>query len=649
LVKENLLTTLSELGKEFSISFDFKATEYSSFWENVIRFTEGGLGNNVGDRIPALMVRDPGFVMSQFPVNGQYWYKETTEECPVDQWRQVKFSQTLENDKYMYRVKINGITEQEVVNEQPTKFFNVKVYAAKGSPGPVKGYLKNLVIKTDGNTTARCGGPTLTPGRKKRNSIKPNTTSSRTETNDENNEEHSIANEELPLIDVFLNPDLKEERKELVELKWIQLKKYFSESKITKTYPNLFKLLWYSFLPCSQLFNITNNPIMKKCMWDGKEVDCSSIFEITPTDMGVCCAFNQKSNLKSGNVYTNLVGEMQKSDRDLQKKNNSNEKTTSMKITQSRAGKSQGLSLILDSHSNEVSPGTVANDFNGFQIFIGTPTEFPAMRDRSIVIEPGYEHFVDMSGFSIVSDPDLKSVDPKKRKCLFDDEYALDFYKTYTQINCQFECEIKVASGIVDCIPWYMPQDGKSEVCDPWETLDFIKAFKTNVTAEDCEHCLPDCTTYSYSSTKASAPFRNCDSQNLNLSPFCDLETNTPPFAWENKIRQLYDEGDLPEYVRNIHQGTAIRKRSPSKTLIDDEQPYDAFKKDIAVVNIYFGQPKFSEYSRKVRLNWVDFLSRLGGLLGGNMGFSVMSALELFYWFIIRLGRTVSKDAKKPK
>lgn len=29
-----------------------------------------------------------------------------------------------------------------------------------------------------------------------------------------------------------------------------------------------------------------------KCLWGGKEVRCKSLFRITPTDSGYCCAFN---------------------------------------------------------------------------------------------------------------------------------------------------------------------------------------------------------------------------------------------------------------------------------------------------------------------------------------------------------------------
>ena len=162
MVKDNLLTTLYELDKEFFISFEFKATEYTTGYQKVVHFTEGGNCCNVGQRVPSLQVKDSGKLHPAFAVNGNgNYYKTTTKEYPVDQWHQVEFSQTLENGKYIYTVKINGVTWIEMENEQPKKFSNVKVYAADPWETSLKGTLKNLIINTDGQ---RCGGKNIFEG-----------------------------------------------------------------------------------------------------------------------------------------------------------------------------------------------------------------------------------------------------------------------------------------------------------------------------------------------------------------------------------------------------------------------------------------------------------------------------------------------------
>ena len=63
----------------------------------------------------------------------------------------------------------------------------------------------------------------------------------------------------------------------------------------------------------------------------------------------------------------------------------------------SQSGEKSGLRLILDLHSNKVSFGTLDKDYDAFKVFIGQPEEFPLLRQRSIKVQPGLEHFVELN------------------------------------------------------------------------------------------------------------------------------------------------------------------------------------------------------------------------------------------------------------
>ena len=82
------------------------------------------------------------------------------------------------------------------------------------------------------------------------------------------------------------------------------------------------------------------------------------------------------------------------------------------------------------------------------------------------------------------------------------------------------------------------------------------------------------------------------------------------------------------------------------------DQVYNAFKKDIAIVNIFFGEPTvygelqphfenlenvFPEYARLPKMTWLDFISGFGGICGLCLGISFVSVVEILYWFSIRL------------
>ena len=80
---------------------------------------------------------------------------------------------------------------------------------------------------------------------------------------------------------------------------------------------------------------------------------------------------------------------------------------------------------------------------------------------------------------------------------------------------------------------------------------------------------------------------------------------------------------------------------------------YNAFERDIAVVNIFFGRSTatgcryyndealidsfYLEYEKTPRMTEIDFISNVGGLLGLLMGFSLISLFEIIYWFIIKI------------
>ena len=69
------------------------------------------------------------------------------------------------------------------------------------------------------------------------------------------------------------------------------------------------------------------------------------------------------------------------------------------------------------------------------------------------------------------------------------------------------------------------------------------------------------------------------------------------------------------------------------------EATYDAYDRDIAFVTFYFEEPNIFEYFRQARMTTVNFISQVGGLMGLCLGFSFVSAIELFFWFTYRMGR----------
>ena len=87
------------------------------------------------------------------------------------------------------------------------------------------------------------------------------------------------------LLDMFLNPEKIDKTEEIKILFSSLIKTYFASADMATAYPNLFKLLWYSNIPCFKN-NVTNAYLLKKCIWQGVEYNCSDLFQQVPTDSG---------------------------------------------------------------------------------------------------------------------------------------------------------------------------------------------------------------------------------------------------------------------------------------------------------------------------------------------------------------------------
>ena len=175
----------------------------------------------------------------------------------------------------------------------------------------------------------------------------------------------------------------------------------------------------------------------------GLELNCSDLFRKVPTDTGMCCALNIIDPLKNSK-YQQMVQELQGDEQ--------NEI-----LATSEVGQGNGLRLTLDLHSNKVSFGTVDQDYDAFNVFVGQPAEFPMMRERSLKVQPGREHFIDLSAV-VVSTKDIKDITPEARNCFFSAEGDLEFYEEYTHSNCRLECAIKEAASKFGCVPWHLPK-----------------------------------------------------------------------------------------------------------------------------------------------------------------------------------------------
>ena len=107
-------------------------------------------------------------------------------------------------------------------------------------------------------------------------------------------------------------------------------------------------------------------------------------------------------------------------------------------------GKKKGVRLLLDLHSNFEGSASVPDFFKAFQVFVGQPTEYPVLKQQSIMVKPGHETFIDLAA-TVLSAQGIRGIPPHHRKCFFSNEgekAGLKFYDVYSYKSCVFECQI---------------------------------------------------------------------------------------------------------------------------------------------------------------------------------------------------------------
>merc|ERR1711971_464581 len=244
-------------------------------------------------------------------------------------------------------------------------------------------------------------------------------------------------------------------------------------------------------------------------------------------------------------------------------------------------------------------------------------------------------------------------VSPATRGCRFPWEAdTLHFHSRYSRTSCRLECTLVQAISEVGCLPWYLPQrpGNYSKTCSLAETPKFLDAMRS-VLASKC-NCLPDCKSTEFHYSVTTNNFLPCDSRNLNINPLCTLGRGPLPKIWLDRVTEKYKKSydSIPDYISSL--ASPMRERHQDDLIAtqvqgDDDNKYNAWEEDIAVVNIFFGEETIMELERAIRMSPVEFISSLGGLFGLCLGFSITSFFEIIYWFTIALSR--NNWRRKPK
>ncbi|XP_031635400.1 pickpocket protein 28-like [Contarinia nasturtii] len=219
---------------------------------------------------------------------------------------------------------------------------------------------------------------------------------------------------------------------------------------------------------------------------------------------------------------------------------------------------------------------------DGFRISLHAPHELPLLPDDFLFVPIQRDIFVSIKPNQFSTMQELRGYTPTRRGCFFNTERELRFFKSYTQSSCELECLSNLTKTNCGCVKFSMPRDKSTKICTIFDIHCYIKTFDdySRNSYNEC-NCLPDCATLTY-----------------------DFEVS--------QGRSSYTTSEI----------------STSGTSSDDVN---------SKLFVTFKEQHFIGKVRMAKYSYSGFIANCGGLFGLFMGISVLSVVELVYYFTLRL------------
>lgn len=116
-------------------------------------------------------------------------------------------------------------------------------------------------------------------------------------------------------------------------------------------------------------------------------------------------------------------------------------------------------------NSSFLNPGCKIGT-NGFRLSLHMPVDFPQISSYFYSIPFNQQTTFIIKPQMIYASKDIKDYTPESRQCYLNHERKLKFFKIYTQLNCEEECKAKFIKEACNCVPFYMPHNNNTNICD---------------------------------------------------------------------------------------------------------------------------------------------------------------------------------------
>ncbi|XP_022817955.1 sodium channel protein Nach-like [Spodoptera litura] len=186
--------------------------------------------------------------------------------------------------------------------------------------------------------------------------------------------------------------------------------------------------------------------MLLRCLWGGKSVNCSSIFQVRRTMLGHCCAFNYVLEYGAADRPKGTIGTVKR---------------------QIVPGLMNGLRVIIDAMIDDYAY-PLHQYRQGFDVLVFNSYHFADTTGGRVLqrtIQPSQAEYYLLSSIKQVAAAEVRKYPIKTRQCLFHRDLPQMYNNFYSYSSCITICRIQTVETLCKCTPYFLPSSSGLPTC----------------------------------------------------------------------------------------------------------------------------------------------------------------------------------------